>query len=393
MSIFKSLGLRVSVAVATIGIVAYAVGVPAQRSMIESRLVGATRTPSSGAGSSWSATSGTLGAALAADDSNCATHTTNNAQALTASDLGFTIPTTATITGVSVHVLSGFSPQPGTSTLTVNLTGAGTSTAKTPYAPALAASCGAVSSTGTTLGGASDTWSSTALTVANVNSGTFGVTMVATTDKNTSKFIDLVEVTVHYQNVAPPTPSSVGPAPNGVVTSASPTISGSGAIAGATVTVSVDGVVVGTTIALGDGTWSLTLTGTPLSDGAHTTTAQQTDPDGGDISTPSSALGFTVDSIAPPVPAISTPADNAVVGTPTTFTGTCGEEGSTILLFVDGIQQTNTTTCTGGVWTIVSDTQVDGTHTATARARDGASNASADSAGKPFNVDSTLGPS
>jgi len=136
--------------------------------------------------------------------------------------------------------------------------------------------------------------------------------------------------------------------------------------AGATVVVTVDGTPHAATVTGTD--WTVTVT---LADGAHTATATATDAAGNPAT--SSAVGFTLDTVAPTV-AITIPVDGAtldVAGGSVTLTGTT-EAGATVVVTVDGTP--HAATVTGTDWT-VTVTVTDGAHSATATATDAAGNA------------------
>ncbi|MDR2930800.1 MAG: Ig-like domain-containing protein, partial [Propionibacteriaceae bacterium] len=126
---------------------------------------------------------------------------------------------------------------------------------------------------------------------------------------------------------APGAPTVTGPAPGAVTNDSTPEITGTGE-PGNTVEVSVDGTPIGKATVRPDGTWSLTPT-TPLAEGPHTVSATQSDP-AGNKSPASTPTGFVVDTTAPSVPVISSPAPGSVTNDSTpTVTGR-GEPGATV---------------------------------------------------------------
>ncbi|MBR7743715.1 hypothetical protein KC207_10480 [Phycicoccus sp. BSK3Z-2] len=163
-----------------------------------------------------------------------------------------------------------------------------------------------------------------------------------------------------------------------VSSDATPTITGTGE-PGAEVTVTDVGTVVtyGPVTVAGDGTWSVTVPdGAPLEDGTHTFTATQEDA-GGNVSGPSAAEQYTVDTTAPAAPVIALPADGSTVTDPTPTVSGTAEPGSTVTVLVDG-EPVGTTTASGsGSWTFPLTTPlVDGPHTASATATDAVGNVS-----------------
>ena len=140
-------------------------------------------------------------------------------------------------------------------------------------------------------------------------------------------------------------------------------------------TVYIDGTAVGTTTTNGSGTWTYTPT-TPLSNGPHCVDVAATDA-AGNVSTPSSASGFTVDTVAPAPPVISTPITGTTTNDNTpTITGTA-EPNSTVTVYVDGQPVGTTTTDGSGDWSLTPSTPLsDGSHTVDATATDQAGNTS-----------------
>src|SRR5437868_6594599 len=110
----------------------------------------------------------------------------------------------------------------------------------------------------------------------------------------------------------------------------------------------------------------------------------------GNISSASTALNVTVDTVAPGTPIVTSfSPDSNVVGdgvtnaNQVTLTGTAAA-GSTVQLF-DGAAQIGTATANGsGAWTFATATLIDGSHAFTAKALDTAGNIS--SASSALNV-------
>ncbi len=185
---------------------------------------------------------------------------------------------------------------------------------------------------------------------------------------------------------APALPVITTPTANAAVGSTTPTISGS-AEANALVTVFVDGVAACSTAASAAGAWSCVVS-PAIAQGAHNATARASDA-AGNQSGLTAARPFTVDTVAPPVPVITTPAANALVNTTTpTISGTA-EANATVSVFVDGNAACTATANASGAWSCaVSPAIAQGAHNATARATDAAGNQSALTAQRPFTVDS-----
>ncbi|NBR29637.1 MAG: hemagglutinin, partial [Betaproteobacteria bacterium] len=163
-----------------------------------------------------------------------------------------------------------------------------------------------------------------------------------------------------------------------------PTITGT-AEANSSVVVYDGTTKLGTVTAGADGKFSLALI-TALGDGNHSITAQATDRIL-NVSDVSSALTFTVDTIAPSTPTIATAATTTNLNKPV-ITGTA-EKASTVTVF-DGTTSLGTAIAdaTTGVWTFTPATALsDGSHSLTAKARDAAGNISAASSALAVTVD------
>lgn len=353
--------------------------------VIKALPVSVTNPAGAGAGALWSNAGN-----ITASDNACAEQAPTVAPPsppLVATGFNFNVPAGATILGVRTAIKAA---QTGVGEWQASLVGVGTSASRS-FTPVSGVPLTCSDSTSTSQGGATDTWSAeTALTVAAVNSAAFGVSVAPPVPG--VKFVDFIQITLFYRSPTPPAPSSVTPASAGSVTSTSPTISGAGAQPNATVTVLVDGASIGTTVADSAGAWSKLVPGT-LGQGAHTTAAKQLEPVADEISATSAALNFTVDTISN-APGITSPVEGGTVTPTSAFSGSCDEDGSTIRLFVDGIQQTSTGTCASSVWTITTDVLAIGTHSAAATQTDVPGNVSAASATRAFNVTPTgAGPS
>jgi len=188
----------------------------------------------------------------------------------------------------------------------------------------------------------------------------------------------------------PPAPAISAPTDGALLDDATPDITGT-AEANSTVTVTIDGVVAGTATADAAGTWTFTPS-SPLTDGPHTVTATATDAAGNE-SPPSNAVDFTIDSVAPEAPVITSPANGAVTNDTTPdITGTA-EPNSTVTVTIDGVVAGTATADAAGTWTFTPTTPLtEGPHTVTATATDAAGNVSDASAPVTFTVDATPPP-
>ena len=167
------------------------------------------------------------------------------------------------------------------------------------------------------------------------------------------------------------------------------TLKGS-AEAKATVAIFDNGKQLGTTTANSTGAWNFTLG--VLADGAHSLTAKATD-GAGNVSGPSSALAFTVDTAAPAAP--SGLADAGIVGgfvnkahdtSAQSLTGSA-EANATVAVFDKGTRLGTTTANGSGGWSFTLGVLADGAHILRATATDKAGNVSAPSAALAFTVD------
>jgi large repetitive protein len=97
-----------------------------------------------------------------------------------------------------------------------------------------------------------------------------------------------------------------------------------------------DGNVLGSAVVDADGNWSFE--SVELADGTYTITAVQVD-EAGNVSPESSPVIFTVDTIAPDAPVITSPQDGDIVGVdPPVITGT-GEPGATVEVTISEMDQ------------------------------------------------------
>jgi hypothetical protein len=184
--------------------------------------------------------------------------------------------------------------------------------------------------------------------------------------------------------IAPAAPAITSPQQDGFV-GASFTLSGT-AEPNATVEVLEGTTSKGTTKANGSGAWSKALSG--VSEGAHTYTAKATDA-AGNTSSASNARTVMVDTQAPSVPAITSPADNSYDNDGIfTLSGTA-EANSTVTIFEGTTSKGTTQTDTQGNWSKALSGVADGSHTYTAKATDAAGNISALSNARTLTVDTT----
>jgi MYXO-CTERM domain-containing protein len=205
------------------------------------------------------------------------------------------------------------------------------------------------------------------------------------TDAAGNTSVDSNTNTFTVDTVAPAAPVVATPADGSTTSDNTPTYSGT-AEPGSTVTVIVDGTPVGTVTATAGGTWSFTPT-VALADGPHTVRATATDA-AGNTSPSSNANTFTVDTMAPAAPVVTTPANGSFTSDTTpTYSGTA-EAGSTVTVIVDGVSIGTATADATGAWTFTPTAALaNGQHTVRATATDAAGNTSPSSNTNTFTVD------
>ncbi|MGU3412583.1 Ig-like domain-containing protein [Enterobacteriaceae bacterium C34A] len=173
-----------------------------------------------------------------------------------------------------------------------------------------------------------------------------------------------------------------------------PTFSGNGGTPGNTVIIYDNGKAIGETVVGKDGRWSFTPE-KPLADGSHSITLVEKAADG-TTSSPSGAFDFTVDTVAPAVPAISGIYDDAGSETGWLKSGDRtddyqptlqgrAEPGTKIEIFDNGKKIGEAQTNAKGEWSFTPSAELtEGTHTFTVRATDSVGNISAPS--KPWDI-------
>ncbi|WP_386071099.1 Ig-like domain-containing protein [Tahibacter sp. UC22_41] len=194
---------------------------------------------------------------------------------------------------------------------------------------------------------------------------------------------DSATSTFTVDTIAPAAPVLANPANGSTTGNTLPTVNGT-AEPSSSVSVIVDGTPRGTATANGSGDWSFTLA-TPLTDGPHTAKATASDA-AGNTSPDSNGTTFTVDTQPPPAPVVVAPANGgtAVISQPV-VSGTA-EPGSSVTVVIDGATAGTVIASGAGAWQLTPAPLLDGTHTAKARARDGAGNTGVDSATSTFQV-------
>src|SRR5262245_62058935 len=202
-------------------------------------------------------------------------------------------------------------------------------------------------------------------------------------------------LSVTVDTVAPTAPTVVsfsadsGAVGDGITNDNTLTLTGT-APAGSTVSIYDGATLLGTAIANSSGVWTFN-TGT-LADATHSFTARTSDA-AGNMSSASTALSVTIDTVAPGVPTISSySSDSGTVGdgitndNTLTLTGTAAD-GNSVSVY-DGATLLGTATANGsGAWTFTTAVLSDATHSFTATASDAAGNVSAVSVALSVTVD------
>ncbi|MBN8232186.1 OmpA family protein [Corallococcus macrosporus] len=228
---------------------------------------------------------------------------------------------------------------------------------------------------------ASGVWSCTSSTLAQ------GAHTISATARDAAGNTGPASTAVPFSvdTVAPAAPVVTAPTANQTVTTKTPVLSGT-AEGGSTVTVREGTTVLCTATANASGAWSCT--SASLSEGAHTVTATARDA-AGNTGPASTAVPFTVDSIAPVAPVITAPTSGQTVATQTPALSGTAEANSTVTVR-EGTTVLCTTTANGsGAWSCTSSQLTDGSHTISATARDAAGNTGPASTSVPFTVDTT----
>ncbi len=207
-------------------------------------------------------------------------------------------------------------------------------------------------------------------------------------DGNIAYSSGVTQLTVTGSIASATIPSALTPTISAIPiqSSATASISGSGARDWTRVRVydAATNALLAETRADGSGNWSAVLP--VLADGAHSIYAKNVD-DSGNVGPSSATSGFTIDTQAPQTPVVTAYDPNTL-----TVSGT-GENGSTVSVYVDGIDQGVTASVASGVWSAVLPTAtVDGLRSFQATAADTLGNVSGLSALFAKQVGAVAGP-
>ncbi|MBW4654771.1 MAG: VCBS repeat-containing protein [Kaiparowitsia implicata GSE-PSE-MK54-09C] len=179
-----------------------------------------------------------------------------------------------------------------------------------------------------------------------------------------------------------------------ITSDTTPNLSGT-AEAGSTVTVFLDGAGAGAAIANTSGNWSFGQTNA-LSDGSYSLTARATDV-AGNTGELSSSFVVTIDTTPPAAPSITSftedtgiPGDFITSDTTPTIGGTA-EAGSTVTIFLDGVEAGTAIANSSGNWSFSQSTAlVDGVYSFTTQATDIAGNTGSISTALSFTIDTQV---
>jgi hypothetical protein len=155
------------------------------------------------------------------------------------------------------------------------------------------------------------------------------------------------------------------------------------------VNVYIDSSLIDSVTVDGSGTFSL-VPANPLSQGQHTVQATATDL-ASNVSPMSALRTFTFDSIAPPTPVITNPANSQKYNDNTPMITGTAAAGSTVSIVLDSSLVGQVTASAGGTFSFDTSALLDGSHSVQARATDAAGNASPLSAPVLFIID-TISP-
>ena len=197
-------------------------------------------------------------------------------------------------------------------------------------------------------------------------------------------------ITVTVDTAAPPPPAVTSPTNGSATNSGTPTIAGT-AEPGTSITVQDGGITLCTAVVAAGGTWTC-VPATPLADGPHEITASATDP-AGNTGPASAPITVSIDTAAPPGPAITAPATGAVSNATTpTISGT-GEPGGAVTVKDGAVTICTTTVPASGSWTCTPATALaEGLHDLTATQTDLGGNVSPPSLSVVITVDTTAPP-
>ncbi|WP_255320071.1 OmpL47-type beta-barrel domain-containing protein [Paenibacillus elgii] len=204
--------------------------------------------------------------------------------------------------------------------------------------------------------------------------------------KDAAGNISPASATVHFtvDTQAPAAPVILAPADGTATKQSKPAIRGT-AEANATVHVVVNGSPAGTAMANAGGHWTF-IPPIALVDGVYTARATAADA-AGNMSPPSVEIRFTVDTVAPPAPVVTSPANGAVTNRLKPAIAGTAEASVTVSVYVDEVPLAETAANASGGWSYtLTDSLAVGTHAVKAQATDAAGNTGPFSTSHTFTV-------
>jgi large repetitive protein len=199
-----------------------------------------------------------------------------------------------------------------------------------------------------------------------------GYSIAATTLDSDNKASDPSYSYFDVDTTAPDAPQVASPADGGLVNDSTPEIDVQVSECPAAVSLVIDQRAP-VTVTTDDNCDAVYQPTTPLDDGPHTITVTETD-EAGNTSAPATT-GFTVDTVAPPAPTITSPENGSVSYGSYPSIGVQAQVGDTVNMTIDGQDPAELwTNDSGYAETVPSDALADGSHTVRVTATDPAGN-------------------
>ena len=257
---------------------------------------------------------------------------------------------------------------------------------------------------GVAVGTGTDSANTYTITTSALSDGTYTITAVSS-DAAGNHSAASNPLTIKIDTLSPAAPSTPDLNPgsdsglsqtDNLTNDTTPTFSGM-AEAGSTVKLfDTNGpTVIGTGVADGSSNW--TITTSTLSTGAHTVTAEATDP-AGNTGAVSDGIVITIDTSKPSAPSATDlvtasdsgdDTDNLTNDTTPTITGTAEADSMVTLYDSDGTTVIGTAVATGGTYSVTTSALADGIHSITATATNAAGNTSNASVALGVTIDTT----
>lgn len=272
---------------------------------------------------------------------------------------------------------------PGTPTITLPLTGAvinkadvninGGGEANTTY---MLYVNGTLSATGAVL--ANGTWQ----TLITLTDGTYSLRVVVKDGAGNFSPQSLATL-IEIDTIPPGTPTITLPVDSAVLGTSTIEVRGTGEANGLC-TVYVDGIPIGVAAVSSEGNWQIRIN---LVDGSYTLTAIIQDR-AGNFSPQSPEIKVKIDTVPPAIPTITSPENNAVIGTLCLAVQGTGEEEGNFILYANGSQTTVGSVSAGGIWQTII-TLPDSQYNLTCIVKDRANNQSPQSLPTSIKIETT----